>query len=358
MVDSARMATASPLKIGILYDAWHEGPEEDRVAPSKSAGKGPRRKRAKPDREEIFEVLAKRGHRPEYHCLDGRTRSLKALAGADFDLIFNLTESYAGDDTKDINIAAYLDLLGLPYTGSGPSGLHLAQDKSVAKRLFQFHGIRTPHFATVYRGRLQWSDDLHFPVIVKPKREDGSIGIEFNAVVGSIKELMERIDALHADLDSPVLIEEYIEGRELYVGVLGNDPPQALPIVELDLSDLPEGTPKIAGTEVKWERGTAAYRKTKLRLPDDIPEELVAEIQDTAVRACRALEVRDYARVDLRLKPDGTWYTLEVNPNPWLHSSAEFSLAAKQSGRDHAGLIEEIALMALARHRRRARRSH
>jgi len=352
--------TETPLRIAVLYDDWHEEREAEPDPPAEPVPAGKRkRKREKLDREEVFEALKRRGHLTKYHCLDGRPRTLKALAGLDVDLIYNLTESYAGDDTQDIAVAAFLDLLGRAYTGSGPAGLHLAQDKAVAKRLFSFHGIRTPNFAAVYQGRLDWgAHDIHFPVIVKPKREDGSIGIEFNAVVGSIKELMERIDALHADLDSPVLIEEYIEGRELYVGVLGNDPPQALPIVELDLSDLPEGTPKIAGTEVKWERGTAAYRKTKLRLPDDIPEELVAEIQDTAVRACRALEVRDYARVDLRLKPDGTWYTLEVNPNPWLHSSAEFSLAAKQSGRDHAGLIEEIALMALARHRRRARRSH
>ena len=220
----------------------------------------------------MFEALEKKGHKAAYHCLDGRARSLKALAGADFDLIFNLSESYAGDDTKDIHIAAYLDLLGIPYTGSGPAGLHLAQDKAVAKRLFQFHGIRTPHFATVYRGRLDWADDIQFPVIVKPKREDGSIGIEFNAVVGSIKELMERIDTIHADLDTPVLIEEYVEGREFYVAVLGNDPPEALPIVELNLDDLPAGTPRIAGTEVKWQRGTEAYQKTKLRIAKDLPE--------------------------------------------------------------------------------------
>ncbi|HLQ66482.1 MAG TPA: hypothetical protein VK123_04520 [Candidatus Limnocylindrales bacterium] len=353
--------TETPLRIAILYDEWHEEREPEPEAPAEPIPPAKKKRTRKPeklDREEIFAALKRRGHFPKYHCLDGRSRSLKALAGVDVDLIYNLTESYAGDDTQDIAIAAFLDLLGRAYTGSGPAGLHLAQDKTVAKRLFSFHGIRTPNFAAVYQGRLDWAHDIHFPVIVKPKREDGSIGIEFNAVVGSIKELMERIDQLHADLDSPVLIEEYIEGRELYVGVLGNDPPQALPIVELDLSDLPEGTPRIAGTEVKWERGTAAYRKTKLRLPEDIPEELVAEIQDTAIKACRALEVRDYARVDLRLKPDGTWYTLEVNPNPWLHSSAEFVLAAKQSGRDHAGLIEEIAMMALERHRRRAHRSH
>jgi len=352
------MTVAAPLKIGILYDAWHEAPEEDRVAPSASTRKRPRQRSPKTDREEIFDVLAKRGHRPEYFCLDGRVRSLKALAGVDFDLIFNLTESYAGDDTKDINVAAYLDLLGLPYTGSGPSGLHLAQDKAVAKRLFQFHGIRTPNFATVYQGRLQWSDDLHFPVIVKPKREDGSIGIEFNAVAGSIKEMMERIDALHADLDSPVLIEEYIEGRELYVSVIGNDTPEALPVVELNLSDLPPGTPRIAGTEVKWERGTEAYQRTKLRIPSDLPEATWNEIQSIAVSAYRALEIRDYGRVDLRLAEDGTIFTLEVNPNPWLHSTAEFATAARESGRDLPRLIEEIVDLALTRYRGRTLSVH
>jgi D-alanine-D-alanine ligase len=341
---------SSSLRIGVLYDEWADE-KEPAVDPAPDKVGKRRRRLEKPDREEIFEALTKKGHQPTYFCLDGRPKSLKALASAEVDVMFNLTESYGGDDTKDINIAAYLDLLGIPYTGSGPSGLHLAQDKAVAKRLFSFHGIRTPNFATVYQGRLQWADDVHFPVIVKPKREDGSIGIAFSAVAGSIKELMERIDALHADLDAPVLIEEYIEGRELYVSVLGNDPPVALPVIELNLGDLPEGTPRIAGTEVKWERGTAAYRKTKLRFPEDIGESLLAEIQETAVKACQALEVRDYARVDIRLTPKRRFYTLEVNPNPWLHSTAEFVLAAKQSGREHADLIQEIVDLALARYR-------
>ncbi|MGH7681469.1 MAG: D-alanine--D-alanine ligase family protein [Candidatus Eiseniibacteriota bacterium] len=341
----------SPLKVGILYDAWFEDQEKTPPPSPPAARKSSRVKREWSDREEVFEALEKKGHQPAYHCLDGRTRSLKALAGADFDLVFNLTESYAGDDTKDIHIAAYLDLLGIPYTGSGPAGLHLAQDKSVAKQLFQFHGIRTPHFATVYRGRLDWADDIRFPVIVKPKREDGSIGIEFNAVVESIKELMERIDAIHADLDTPVMIEEYVEGREFYVAVLGNHPTEALPIVELNLDDLPAGTPRIAGTEVKWERGTEAYQKTKLRIAKDLPEATVEEMETTAVAACRALEIRDYARVDFRLATDGTLYVLEVNPNPWLHSTAEFALAARASGRDLPGVIQEIVDLALIRHR-------
>ena len=328
------------------------GSRTGRKPRSKPRRPAPARKRVeKSDREEVCEALEKLGHSAVCHCLDGRPRSLKALAGADFDLIFNLTESYAGDDTKDIHIAAYLDLLGIPYTGSGPAGLHLAQDKAVAKRLFHFHGIRTPHFATVYGGRLEWADDIHFPVIVKPRREDGSIGIDFNAVVGSIKELMERIDAIHADLDTPVLIEEYVEGREFYVAVLGNDPPEALPVVELNLEDLPAGTPRIAGTEVKWERGTLAYQKTKLRVAKDLPEATMAELQDTAVAACRALEIRDYGRVDFRLAADGTVYTLEVNPNPWLHSTAEFALAARASGRDLTRVVEAIVGMAVTRGR-------
>ncbi|TMQ59005.1 MAG: ATP-grasp domain-containing protein [Candidatus Eisenbacteria bacterium] len=316
---------SSSLRIGVLYDEWAET-KEPAVEPKPADVPKRKRRRDKPDREEVFEALVKKGHQPAYFCLDGRPKTLKALASAEVDLMFN-------------------------YTGSGPGGLHLAQDKAVAKRLFAFHGIRTPNFATVYQGRLQWADDVHFPVIVKPKREDGSIGIAFSAVAGSIKELMERIDALHADLNAPVLIEEYIEGRELYVSVIGNDPPVALPVIELNLDDLPEGTPRIAGTEVKWERGTAAYRKTKLRFPEDLSENLLAEIQETAVKACQVLEIRDYARVDFRLSPKRKFFTLEVNPNPWLHSTAEFALAAKQSGREHADVIQEIVDLALARYR-------
>ena len=191
----------------------------------------------------------------------------------DCDLVFNLAESFAGNDTADACIAAYLELLGKRFTGAGSHGLLYAQDKAVAKKILEFHGIHTPVFARSYRGRLDFSHDLEFPVIVKPAREDGSIGIEFNAVVNSIRELMERIDWLHANFDSPVLIEEYVEGREMYVGVLGNENPTALPVVELDLSKLPEGTPRIAGAEVKWGKGTAAYRDTKSAVAENLPED-------------------------------------------------------------------------------------
>jgi len=337
---------AGKLKVVVLYDRWE--PEDDS---SGTNGKAPlvRTLDKKEFEEEVVDALTKLGHEPTLHQLDGSLKSLHALPKLDCDIIFNLSESFAGNDTADYNIAAYLELVGKSFTGTGSHGLMLAQDKSVAKKIFAFHGISTPVFARSFRGRLAFSDELHFPVIVKPMREDGSIGIEFNAVVSSIKELMERIDWLHANFDSPVLIEEYVEGREMYVGVLGNENPTALPVVELDLSKLPEGTPRIAGAEVKWGKGTAAYRDTKSAVAEGLPEETVAALQQTAVAVFQALELRDYGRVDMRLQADGKIHVIEANPNPWLSSKAEFAMAARKAGRTYSRLVEEIVELAMAR---------
>ncbi len=333
----------SKLRICILYDNWGEEPEIEEKP------RGKRKKRAKEDREEIFNILKKADHEPFLHALDGEPASLLALAKINADVFFNLTESYAGDDTKEMNVGAFLELLGHRFTGAGPQGLYLAQDKAIAKKLLAFHGIHTPYFATGFRGRLEWSHDIAFPLIVKPALEDGSIGIRFNAVVHSVKDLMERIDSIHAEFDSPVLIEEYIEGREIYAGVIGNGNLEALPIIELDLSQLPEGTPRVAGTEVKWEEGTEAYKNTQPFFPEDLPPEVVEELKRVAISAFQVLKLRDYGRIDIRLTPEGKIYVLEVNPNPWLHSSAEFSRAARKSGRTHPQTIQEIVDMAMAR---------
>jgi D-alanine-D-alanine ligase len=226
-----------------LHEAWEEGPPEPEPAPVKAprskSGKRQKKKHPLYDREEIFQALTKLGHEPSYHLLDGKNQSLLALAKCGADLVFNLTESYAGDDTMEKNIAAYLELLHLPYTGSGPQAHYLAQDKSIAKKIFDFHKIKTPDFATSYRGRTDHSHDIKFPLIVKPVSEDGSIGIDSGSVVDSVKDLMERIHYVHEEFDSPALIEEYIEGREIYAAILGNDNPEVLPLIELDLSKLP-----------------------------------------------------------------------------------------------------------------------
>jgi D-alanine-D-alanine ligase len=335
------------LNVTVLYDRWEES--DDSAAASDKAPLT-RTLDKKEVEEEVGEALSKLGHDAHLHVLDGSTKGLHAIARTDSDLVFNLAESFAGNDTADYCIAAYLELLGKRFTGSGSHGLLYAQDKAIAKKILEFHGIHTPVFARSYRGRLDFSHDLTFPVIVKPAREDGSIGIEFNAVVSSIRELMERIDWLHANFDSPVLIEEYVEGREIYVGILGNDNPTALPPVELDLSKLPEGTPRIAGAEVKWGKGTRAYRDTKSAIAEGLADETVALLQTTAVAVYQALELRDYARIDMRLRPDGRVAVIEANPNPWLASKAEFVMAARKSGRNYTQLIGEIVELASARY--------
>jgi D-alanine-D-alanine ligase len=335
-------------KIVVLYDRVLVDEEAE---PAASIEKSPvtRTLDKKEVEDEVAEALVKLGHEVIKHELDGTPKSLLALARLECDLVFNLTESFADDDTADFKIAGYLELIGKRYTGSGTHGLMLAQDKAIAKKIFAFHGVHTPVFAKSFRGRLDFSHDLQFPVIVKPAREDGSIGIEFSAVVNSIRELMERMDWLHANFDSPVLIEEYIEGREMYVGIIGNDKPEALPVVELDLSKLPDGTPRIAAAEVKWGKGTKAYRDTKSAVATDLPEETALSLQKTAVAAYQALELRDYGRVDMRLQADGRVHVIEVNPNPWLSSKAEFAMAARKAGRTYSQLIEEIVELAMAR---------
>lgn len=347
--------TAANQKIAILYDQWDDGAEEPtaEAAPRPRRRKGRKRRKARRpmlDREEIHEALGKLGHDPSYIVVDGEDPSLLAVAKSSADLVFNLTESYAGDDTKDMNLAAYLDLLDLRYTGAGPHGLYLAQNKALAKKIFHFHDIRTPFFAVSYRGQLDHAHDIAFPLIVKPLSEDGSIGISVDSVVTSVKDLMERIHYIQETFDSPALIEEYIEGREIYAAVLGNEKAEALPLVELDLSKLPEGTPKIAGTEVKWEKDTESYKRTRTRPAENLDDDTAEQLRNTAVAAYHALKLRDYGRIDLRLTPEGRIYVIEANPNPWLSSSAEFMMAAKKSGRSYAETIQAIVDLALARY--------
>lgn len=332
------------LKIAVLYENW--GTEEEQPDPEpekkKRGTKKKRRKREKHDREEVHEALEKLGYEPSYQVLDGEDKTLASLARCEADMFFNLVESYAGDDTKEMQVAGYLDLLGKPYTGAGPQGLYLAQDKGIAKKIFQFHGIRTPYFATCYQGALEHSQDIQFPLIVKPASEDGSLGIDKDSVVDSVKGLMERIHYVQEEFECPALIEEFIEGREIYASILGNQRPEVLPLVELDLSRLPAGMPKVAGTEVKWERDSEAYKVTKSAPVEDLDEETTKKLGKTALQVYQVLKLRDYGRIDMRLTDKGEIYVIEANPNPWLSSESEFFMAAKKSGRSYADMVNEI----------------
>src|ERR1700722_20389036 len=346
--------TGGKLKVTVLYDLWEEEPaeaQEEVPAPRKRKGQTKRKKKpVKHDREEIFEALEKLGHEPSYYVLDGRPQSLLGLAKCGADLIFNLTESYSGDDTKEMHVTAFLDLLDIPYTGAGPHAHILAQDKSIAKKMFAFYGIQSPYFATAYRCAIDHAHDIAFPLIVKPTSEDGSIGIDSAAVVTSVKELMERVHYIQTEFDSPALIEEYIEGREIYASILGNyENAHALPLVELDLSKLPKGTPRIASMDVKFEKDTEAYRLTKSAIAEDLDEETVTKLSEIAVKAYRAVRLRDYGRIDMRISSKGEGFGIETNPNPWASNAQEVFMAAKKSGLSYTQMIGEIVDLSMAR---------
>lgn len=338
------------MKVVILYNTF-EGYEEypganiEAASPPKKKAK----KKKKTDIEAISDALRDLGHEPSTFAVDGRRQTLTRLARHKAELFFNLVESYAGDDTKEMHFAAFLDLVGHRYTGAGPHGSLLAMDKAVAKKIIRYHDLYTPYSAVVNKGIVEHAQDIHFPVIVKPASEDASKGIDASSVVHTVKDLLERMAYVHHEFDSPALLEEYIEGREIYAGILGNERPEALPLIELDLSKLPDGMPRIAGYEVKFDVTTDAYRKTKSAPARDLTEETTERIEKTALTAFRALKLRDYGRIDCRLDEEGRVYVLEANPNPWLDPAAEFAMAAKESGRSYTEMIGEIVENAMRR---------
>ena len=284
----------------------------------------------------------------------------QALAAAAPAIVFNLAESFDGKSALESNVAALLNLIGLRYTGSSPAGLLMAGDKSLTKQVLSFQKILTPQFASVFRGALDHVGDLTFPLIVKPPQEDASLGITSKSVVRDIRELLGTMDALQREFQSPVLVEEFVEGREFYVGVLGNVTPVALPVIELDFSAFPPDRPKVASWEAKWgEGGTgeagetgAEFAGTRSIFPTDVPAELLARMQAVAVESFNALRLRDYGRVDLRVTAAEEIYVIEVNPNCYLEQSGEFSRSAAEAGLTHEVLLARIVELAQGRYTR------
>ena len=295
------------------------------------------------------------GHSVQMLPVDDEVAPLvHVLNAAAPDLVFNLAESFGGKSALESNVAALLNLLGLRYTGSSPAGLLLAGDKSLTKKVLSFHGIRTPEFATVFRGALDWAGDIAFPLIVKPPQEDASLGIRSNSVVHDLRELFTRIDALQSEFQQPVLVEEFVDGREFYVGVLGNANVRALPVMELDFSGFPAGVPRIASWEAKWGDDGAGsgeqFAGTKSIFPVDVAPELATRMQEVAVEAFNALRLRDYARIDLRVTDEEDIFVIEVNPNCYLERESEFARAAAEGGLVYDALIARILELALARY--------
>jgi D-alanine-D-alanine ligase len=305
---------------------------------------------ADPVIEQVAAALRRAGHDVATISVSNRIEPMvRDLALAEPDLVFNLTESFRDVSSMDSNLAALLNLIGMRYTGSSPSGLMLAGDKSLSKKVLSFHKIPTPLFAALYRGALDHAGDLKFPLIVKPPQEDASIGISESSVVEDLPSLLRKIDELHTAYRAPVMVEEFIPGREFYVGVLGNAHPQALPVIELSFDDNPDNPHRIASFDVKWD--ATRDRETRSIFPE-LPPDLSEKMQRIAVDAFEALRLRDYARIDLRVNDAGEVFVIEVNPNCYLEKSGEFARAAERVGLPYQALIERIAELAAARYAR------
>ena len=268
------------------------------------------------------------------------------------ELVFNLMEMFGDNVFGDIGVAGLLDLLGIPYTGGGPGELYLQQDKALTKKLLAYEGIAYPDFALFSQNAdLETGGRLRMPLIVKPLRTDASIGIDGKALVHTPTEMMERVVAIHRRVHDSALVEEYIEGREFYVGILGNTEPTAFPPIEMDFSRLPEGAPHILDRKAKWDEKSPAYKGTQA-LVADLPDELRAKLQKTSLDAYRALRVRDYGRIDLRLTPTNEIYVIEVNASGYLERSSEFASAAAAAGLDYPTLVNKIVEAAGQRFRK------
>jgi D-alanine-D-alanine ligase len=305
---------------------------------------------------QVARTLRRLGHRVSVLGVHGDVKRLIAgLSRRKPELVFNLMEMFGDNVFGDIPVTGLLDLLGLRYTGSGPGELYLSQDKGLTKKLLAFEDILYPRYAVFSRqAAFETGGNLRMPLFVKPLRSDASLGIGGKSLVHDAVALMERVAAIHKELEDSALAEEYIEGREFYVGVLGNSQPKALPPIEVDFTGFPEGVPKVMDSKAKWDERSKEYKGTKSVIAN-LPDELRARLQKVAVDAYRALRVKDYGRVDLRLTDTGEIYVLEVNASCYLEKSSEFAMAAGASGLDYPRLIERIVNLASERMEKRRR---
>ncbi len=266
------------------------------------------------------------------------------------DVVFNLLEEFHGDTTYDQNVVSYLELLRVPYTGCNPRGLMIARGKDLSKKLVHYHRIPVPAFAVFPMLRkIQRPKRLAFPLIVKSLTVDASEGISQASIVDNDEKLAERVAFIHAKLSTPALVEQYIEGREIYVGVLGNDRLRVLPVWELDFGS----AAPIATENVKHNKDYQERHKIEHGPAKDLSPELRARICNMAKRIYRTLELDGYARIDFRLSKDNIPYFLEANPNPEIAQSEEFAHAAAHDKIKYRDMLNRIVALGIQRSRGR-----
>ena len=293
---------------------------------------------------DVVSTLRASGH--EVHTLgvlDSLSELRSALLEWKPEVVFNLLEEFNGIVTYDQHVVAFLELMRAPYTGCNPRGLLLSRDKVLCKQLLAFHRIPTPQFAVLRRGqRFSVPRGLHLPLFVKSATEDASLGIAQASVVEDATRLRERVQFMHEQIGSDALVEEYVEGRELYVGVLGNERLLRLPVWEMRFGSLPESLPAIATRKVKWDRGYQKRYGITTGAADELPPAVLQQLDRLSRRIYRALHLSGFARIDFRVRGDGSVFMLEANPNPNLAREEDFAQSARAAGIDYGALLERI----------------
>ncbi|BCA55621.1 D-alanine-D-alanine ligase [Nitrospira sp. KM1] len=258
-------------------------------------------------------------------------------------IAFNLLEEFDGMAVFDQHVVSYLELLHVPYTGCNPRGLMLARDKALSKQLFSFHRIPFPDFMVVLQGRtVRRPKCLSFPLIVKSVTEEASLGISQASIVQDDEKLQERVSFIHQSVGTDALIERYVEGREFYVGVIGNAHLQVLPVWELNMDNLPDDANRIATQRVKWSRTYQDKYGIRSTEAKHLPDGKTEQIQHLAKRVYRALGLSGYARIDLRMDCSGRLYILEANPNPQIAQDEDFADSAEKAGYPYPELLQEL----------------
>jgi D-alanine-D-alanine ligase len=303
---------------------------------------------------DIVNTLRKARHEVRVLGVQHELRPIRAeIDSFQPDIVFNLLEEFHGEPAYDQNVASYLELIRIPYTGCNPRGLMLSRGKDLSKKLLHYHRIPVPAFAVFpMRKKIQRPARLPFPLIIKSLSEDASLGIAQKSIVDSDDKLQERVTFIHEKIGTAAIAEQYIDGRELYVGVIGNDRMRVLPIWELYFGD---AASKIATAKVKFDVKYQEERGILQGPAADLPPEIYKRIQNLTRRICRTLELDGYARVDFRLSADGIPYFLEANPNPEIARHEVFAEAAAYDGMTYSEMVRRIVALGIQRSRTKAR---
>jgi D-alanine-D-alanine ligase len=303
---------------------------------------------------DIVNTLRKARHEVRVLGVQHELRPIRAEIDAfQPDVVFNLLEEFHGEPAYDQNVASYLELIRIPYTGCNPRGLMLSRGKDLSKKLLHYHRIPVPAFAVFpINKKMQRPARLPFPLIVKSLSEDASLGIAQKSIVDSDEKLAERVTFVHEKIGTAAIAEQYIDGRELYVGVIGNDRMRVLPIWELEFGD---AASKIATAKVKFDVKYQEERGILQGPAMDLPPEVYKRIRNLTRRICRTLELDGYARIDFRLSAEGVPYFLEANPNPEIARHEVFAEAAAYDGMKYSEMIRRIIALGIQRSRAKAR---